>query len=609
MRKMGKKLLAALFVVALLMCAVPVGSIAVSAEQSGNYKYQVLNDGTASIYEYTGDGGDVVIPGEIDGYKVTAIGDYAFENAPLISVIIPDSVTIIGGYAFRRCTSLTSVTIGKSVTTIGDSAFEECTSLTSITIPDSVTTIGDNTFGGCTSLASITIPNSVTIIGDAAFSDCTSLTSVTIGKSVMTIGYSVFNGCTSLTSITIPDGVTTIGNAAFQNCTSLTSITIPDSVTSIGSGAFAYAGYVNDPSHWESGLLYIDHHLIEAHSSELPQNVTVRPGTITIADGAFKYCASLTSITIPDSVTSIGSAAFAYCTSLTSITIPDRVTSIGDGAFLDCSSLTSIVIPNNVISIGDGAFADCTSLTSVVIPDSVTSMGNSVFSNTGYDNDPSHWENGLLYIGHHLIETHANECSQNVTVHPGTITIAGGAFVYCTSLTSITIPNSVTSIGGNAFWGCTSLTSVTIPDSVTTIGNSAFINCTSISSVTIFSSVTDIGDYSFGYRTRDMGTDLAYQPIPDFTISGYTGTAAEQYANENGFKFIALDNAGDSLSDVDTNHDGEISTAEAQNFYTNFYKALTNGNPPAGADVSGDGRVDIEDVLTVYLIASGKKVA
>ena len=75
--------------------------------------------------------------------------------------------------------------------------------------------------------------------------------------------------------------------------------------------------------------------------------------------------------------------------------------------------------------------------------------------------------------------------------------IGYGAFANCTSLTSITIPDSVTSIGYCAFEGCTSLTSITIPDSVTSIGISAFYNCTSLTSITIPDSVTSIGDWAF----------------------------------------------------------------------------------------------------------------
>ena len=132
--------------------------------------------------------------------------------------IIPDSVTCIGTYAFKCCTSLTSVTIGNGVKSIDSNAFSDCTGLTSINIdeenskyksiegvlfskdgtkliqypigkkainyiiPDSVTKIDWFAFSGCTKLISIVIPDSVTKIKDGAFSGCTGLKEVTISK-------------------------------------------------------------------------------------------------------------------------------------------------------------------------------------------------------------------------------------------------------------------------------------------------------------------------------------------------------------------------------------------------------------------------------------------
>ena len=160
----------------------------------------------------------------------------------ITDVMIPNSVTIIGGSAFYQCTSLTSVTIGTGVTSIGNYAFYQCSSLTSIAIPDSVTSIGEGAFTFCTNLTSITIPDSVTSIGQGAFNSCSSLPSINIPISVNSISYAAFSNCSNLISVTIPNSVTTIGATAFANCTSLTSVTVNATTPpTLGSGAFSNA--------------------------------------------------------------------------------------------------------------------------------------------------------------------------------------------------------------------------------------------------------------------------------------------------------------------------------------------------------------------------------
>ena len=221
-----------------------LGVLNVSAENGTQYKdtvlYYEISNGKVAITDCDEKTvGEIVIPETIEGYPVTSIESFAFENCmKLTNIAIPDSIIDFGGYVFFGCSSLTSIKIPDGVTAIGDFTFCGCSGLTSIKIPDSVRNIRPGAFDGCISLTSITIPDSVTIIGGSAFSSCSGLTSVTIPNSVTIIEDGAFSYCSGLTSIKIPDGVSCISAYAFKNCDNLKSVTIPHSVTSIEVGAF-----------------------------------------------------------------------------------------------------------------------------------------------------------------------------------------------------------------------------------------------------------------------------------------------------------------------------------------------------------------------------------
>ena len=171
--------------------------------------------------------------------SVTDIGEAMFEGcSSLTSITIPDSVTDIGYSVFKGCNSLTNVYISdiaawcnikyasydSNPLYYANNLYLNGDLVTDLVIPDSVTSIGDYAFVGCNGLTSITIPDSVTSIGSHAFEDCASLTSITIPDSVTSIGSYAFYGCRSLTSITIPASVKSIGSYMFSDCDSLTGI-------------------------------------------------------------------------------------------------------------------------------------------------------------------------------------------------------------------------------------------------------------------------------------------------------------------------------------------------------------------------------------------------
>ena len=376
-----------------------------------------------------------------------------FNNNSIVkTVIVENSITSIGGEAFRDCTSLTSVTIPNSVTSIGWGAFDGCTSLTNITIPNSVTSIDHSVFSNTAyyndksnwdkgvlylsnclidtndnfnSITDYAIKDGTRIIADFAFEYCRSLTSVIIPDSVTSIGNYAFDGCTSLAGVTVGNGVTSIGAFAFYDCTSLENITIPSSVTSIGDLTFSGCASLLsiEVSNGNRNYSSTDGVLFNKDKSELiiyPAGKTDGeyeiPNSVTSVDSyAFDGCTSLTSIIIPNSVTSISLCAFRYCTSLTNVTIGNSVTSIEAMAFDYCKSLTSVTIPNSVTSIGGYAFEYCRSLTSVTIPNSVTSIGDYAFSgctslkDVYYTGSQSDWEK--ISVGDY------NHYLKNATIH------------------------------------------------------------------------------------------------------------------------------------------------------------------------------------------------
>ena len=231
-------------------------------------------------------------------------------------------------------------------------------------------------------------------------------------------------------------------------------------------------------------------------------------GTVEITD----YNGSAKTIDIPKtidgkSVTSIGGGAFAWCSSLTSITIPNSVTNIGIYAFRECTSLKSVTIPNSVTSIDKWAFDGCTNLTSVSIPESVTSIGWSAFGacrsliaiDVAVDNKNYASMNGVLF-NKDKTELLYYPCNKNDDIYtiPDSVTnIAEQAFNGCTSLKSVTIPNGVMSIDNYAFVYCRNITNITIPESVASIGDGAFSGCSSLTNITIPDSVTRIGSRAF----------------------------------------------------------------------------------------------------------------
>ena len=236
----------------------------------GNYGVEPIENADGSI-----SGG---IGLTASGYRAFTRGDYWMAGR---------AVTIVGGPANLRNSSLTSIVYGPAfISTVGNAY---CENLQSVTFSDGIQAIGS--YRDCVSLRSISIPDSVSSLDSGAFMNCVSLSSAKLPSGLAKIPGSLFQNCSSLLSVSVPVSVTEIQDNAFDGCVSLASVTIPAGVKSIGARAFA-------------------------------------------------DCAALRSITLPAGLESLHASAFDGCASLEEITLPAGIHIWPD--FKGCVSLKRI---------------------------------------------------------------------------------------------------------------------------------------------------------------------------------------------------------------------------------------------------------------------------
>jgi hypothetical protein len=452
------------------------------------------NASFTDIRSYTFDGCTALTEVIFPGNNISLIYDHSFRGCTsLRNITIPASIKGIALNAFKDCTALTdlifSATNITNLTTYPlDACFTGCFSTTNYRSLLNMYTIGFstaqlNTMGILSSITSVasTIYNFLTLSPDKiSIIGCDRAINITgikldFHSTVTTINESVFTNLSTLSSVTFPTNVTSIGANAFSGCTALTSITLErtlaQGLTTLSSNCFLNTGIsitnyqsvknmfnlgyspsnlntaginsdITNKAILEVFLIYNNSTTkttITGHNSSINvfgANIQI-PGSVTsIADNAFQWCNTLTSITIPDSVTNIGSFAFQGCSALTSITIPGSVTNFGSSVFDGCLLLTDVSIGNGVPEIASGIFAGCIELNNINIPNSVTLIGPYAF-------------NG------------------------------------CKALTNISIPSNVTTISTYSFWNCEALTNITIPNSVTIIGARAFQGCIALAKITL----------------------------------------------------------------------------------------------------------------------------
>ncbi len=237
---------------------------------------------------------------------ITTIGQSAFDNGSVTSVVIPDSVTVIEDHAFSYTEDLKEVTIPDSVTFFGTQVFFR-SGITALKIPAGLTDFGDGCFDWCFNLKSVEVDpaNPVYEMRD----------NLLVGKKDKTLLYYLDNGKDTLE---IPEGIEAIQDSAFTGNKTLKEIIIPDTVKTIHR--------------------------------------------------AFFECTALKSIRLPEGMKVIETLAFAHCRLLKSITVPESVKSIHSDAFYDCVTLAEVIIPGSATSIDKDAFKDCSKTLTVKAP-------------------------------------------------------------------------------------------------------------------------------------------------------------------------------------------------------------------------------------------------
>lgn len=525
---------------------------------------------------------------------ILKIGKYAFQECTgLKNIVIPEGVISIGSLAFRGSGLTGNLVIPDSVTEFGFTAFMDCVGITEITLGSGVRDFNDNLdisgselFMGCTGLTKVTLKGAnATMIPDGAFAKCTNLREVIISAKVKGFGIGAFVNCENINDVyysgtidqwaniyfeidrsnplyyaenfyvnnqLVTEAVISsdkVDDYAFCNYDKLTSVTLLDTVIAIGESAFR--GCTGLAGVTLSNELDVISYFAFSGCSLL-KAITIPESLTVIGSYAFLDCVALESIVIPDSVTHMSNGVFQNCTNLTFAKIGKGVDKIGEGAFLSCSKLENltlsvglkeigasafrhtalkeIIIPDGVTYLGRLAFEQCKELNSITLPNAVINIADNVFTGTAYFNDRNNWENDvLLYIDNHLIR--AENLTGNYQIKEGTLTIAGNAFIDCTNLTGVTIPESVKALGDSAFKDCAWLKEIVIPSGVTIIGGYAFYGCAMLSNVVIPDGVTSIE-----YHTFENCKALESVTIPD----SVTSIDYEAFANCSSLKSIRL---------------------------------------------------------------------
>ncbi|MCR4874387.1 MAG: leucine-rich repeat domain-containing protein [Clostridia bacterium] len=356
---------AAILVIAILITVLVVYFN--SIEKGTNFTlgdYTVVSQGAGiAIVSYDGEETSLVIPAKIEGKKVVAVKEGAFNNSKVTSLAFEDGANI----------------------ELEESAFNNNTVIETVSLPSTATSVPKNCFMNCTNLNSVTMPNSITYIGEYAFYGCSNLTK---NYDKDEAGYRWFN---------LPTSLTEICNSAFYNCTNIDAVRVSTKLTTLGASAFRSTGIqlfqLYDSEGEDEEFLAIETigdyafygtyiQSISTNKLELPQLTSIGKYAFASTSNNFKY------FEIPSTVETIGDYAFSGSSSLVDITFAsdeagDKELSVGKYLFNSCTNLEKVTFTRSIDEIPEGMFMGCIKLLyryDLVLPEEVASIGPAAFA-------------------------------------------------------------------------------------------------------------------------------------------------------------------------------------------------------------------------------------
>ena len=341
----------------------------------------------------------------------------AFYNANVINVVLPETVVLLGDYAFAK--SAIASFEGNGLKTIGNNAFEDCLALTTIALADGVKVMGDLVFSGCENLTTAYLP-SVETLGMYTFMDANKLTTVVFGENAKTVGAYTF-AFTPVKNVTLGENVTKIDEGAFYSARELSEITLPASVTEIGRSAFyncsvltTVKGLENLVNVGEFAFAYTDLKTLMLSNAK---NI----GAYAFANGNYTF------VSMPVAE-NIGAYAFEGGEEI-SLELPASLQEIGVGAFVNSANLKTIKVAtaNDTFFVEDGALYR-------------------------YVNKEAGQYELLCYPAACAVE--AVDGVKTYTVKEGTVIIGAEAFkgLSAGAIEKIVLPHSIDVIGDSAFF-------------------------------------------------------------------------------------------------------------------------------------------------------------